>query len=64
MEEPEIIAEFQGEVKAQAAEGIPMKRMGTLAELSNTVLFLASDEASFITAEDTIVSGGQGLLVG
>jgi NAD(P)-dependent dehydrogenase (short-subunit alcohol dehydrogenase family) len=36
----------------------PMKRMGTPEEIANAVLFLSSDEASFITGVDLFVDGG------
>lgn len=36
----------------------PMKRMGTPEEVARAVLFLASDEASFITGIDLFVDGG------
>jgi NAD(P)-dependent dehydrogenase (short-subunit alcohol dehydrogenase family) len=36
----------------------PMKRMGTPAEIARAVLFLSSDEASFITGIDLFVDGG------
>ncbi len=36
----------------------PMKRMGTPAEIARAVLFLSSDEASFITGVDLFVDGG------
>lgn len=35
-----------------------MKRMGKPAEIANGVLFLASDEASFITGEHLVIDGG------
>jgi 3-oxoacyl-[acyl-carrier protein] reductase len=39
-------------------ERIPLKRMGTVTDVVNTVLFLASDESSFITGETIAVTGG------
>jgi NAD(P)-dependent dehydrogenase (short-subunit alcohol dehydrogenase family) len=36
----------------------PMKRMGTPEEIARAVLFLSSDEASFITGVDLFVDGG------
>ena len=35
-----------------------MKRIGKTREISHVILFLASDEASFITAENVTVDGG------
>lgn len=37
---------------------VPMKRMGEAAEIARAILFLASDEASFITGVDLNVDGG------
>jgi NAD(P)-dependent dehydrogenase (short-subunit alcohol dehydrogenase family) len=37
---------------------IPMHRMGTASEIARAILFLASDEASFITGVDLFVDGG------
>lgn len=37
---------------------VPMKRMGRAEEVARAVLFLASDEASFITAANLFVDGG------
>ena len=38
---------------------IPFKRLGRPEEVSNTVLFLASEEASFITGQAISIDGGQ-----
>ncbi len=39
--------------------GIPFKRMGAPEEVANTVLFLASDLASWVTGQTIAVDGGQ-----
>ena len=43
---------------AMFAANHPMNRVGTPEELANAVLFLASDEASFITGVALPVDGG------
>lgn len=37
---------------------VPMKRMGEAEEVARAVLFLASNEASFINGVDLFVDGG------
>ncbi len=36
----------------------PLKRMGALDELANVILFLASEEASFVNGQVLPVTGG------
>jgi len=41
-----------------ANNAIPLKRMGTAAEVANVAVFLASNMASYITGEVIKVDGG------
>jgi len=47
------------EVQATLDAAIPMKRSGRPEELATAILFLASDEASFITGTELPVDGGK-----
>ncbi len=38
---------------------IPMRRLGTVDEIGHTALFLATDEAAYITGQTIVVDGGQ-----
>jgi NAD(P)-dependent dehydrogenase (short-subunit alcohol dehydrogenase family) len=46
------------EVKAALIRKYPLGRLGAPEEIANAVLFIASDEASFITGTELIVDGG------
>jgi NAD(P)-dependent dehydrogenase (short-subunit alcohol dehydrogenase family) len=55
-----MTAQQVADLKVAWAARNPMKRFGTTAEVSAAVLFLASDEASFVTGVDLLVDGGVG----
>ena len=50
-DDPEIL-------RSEYAAAAPVKRMGTAREVANCILFLASDEASFVTGSALVVDGG------
>jgi 3alpha(or 20beta)-hydroxysteroid dehydrogenase len=37
---------------------VPLKRMGTVAEIVTAVLYLASDESSYMTGSEVVIDGG------
>jgi NAD(P)-dependent dehydrogenase (short-subunit alcohol dehydrogenase family) len=51
-----------GDAKARTntEKVIPMKRVGLPVELANAIVFLASDEASYVTGASLAVDGGRG----
>jgi 3-oxoacyl-[acyl-carrier protein] reductase len=51
-------AGLQSGAVSKAAENILLKRLGTAEEVARVVVFLASDESSYITAQTINVNGG------
>jgi NAD(P)-dependent dehydrogenase (short-subunit alcohol dehydrogenase family) len=56
--ETEIIEAFSEELKLKLKQMIPMKRLGKPKNIADVVVFLASDEAEFITGAVIDVNGG------
>jgi NAD(P)-dependent dehydrogenase (short-subunit alcohol dehydrogenase family) len=54
-----MVSEIQTESRKASVERIPIKRQGRAEETAQTVLFLASDESSYITGQTIQVDGGQ-----
>ncbi len=46
---------------AEMAASTPLRRLGSVADIANAALFLASDEAAFITGQTLVIDGGQTL---
>jgi NAD(P)-dependent dehydrogenase (short-subunit alcohol dehydrogenase family) len=47
------------ERKAGLVAGVPLKRVGTPAEIADAIVFVASPKASFITGQIIAVNGGK-----
>ncbi len=56
--ETEMSAQWSEEKRKSIIEAIPLKRLGTPEDVAQAVLFLASDNATFITGEILDVNGG------
>jgi 3alpha(or 20beta)-hydroxysteroid dehydrogenase len=53
-----MMAAATDESGGEAVKQIPLKRMAESSEVSNLVIFLASDESSFITGTEHVIDGG------
>ena len=50
--------EVAPEMVAAMIANIPMKRLGRASDIANVNLFLASDEAQYVTGSEFVVDGG------
>ena len=55
----EGLGELGADYVATMEASIPLGRLGSVADIANAALFLASDEAGYITAQTLVIDGGQ-----
>jgi 3-oxoacyl-[acyl-carrier protein] reductase len=53
-----LMAYWDDNRKQDAAGKIPVRRLGTVEDMSHLMMFLASDEAGFINGENVNINGG------
>ena len=52
------IYEVNPEARVVRSKGVPLRRLGLAEDISNAVMFLASDRASYINGQELLVDGG------
>ena len=57
----DMTAVLSEKVKEQVLQQVPLKRMGQPRDIAETVAFLASDRAAYITGQTIQVDGGMGI---
>jgi NAD(P)-dependent dehydrogenase (short-subunit alcohol dehydrogenase family) len=62
--ETDMLARFAGseQGKVNFAQGVPLKRLGRPEEIADTIVFVASPQASFISGASIPVNGGKAAL--
>lgn len=56
--DPEVMEKLSAGLSGKLKSGIPMKRFADPVEMANTILWLCSDKASFVTGHAMPVDGG------
>ena len=54
-----MLDRFNEQNKAALAAGVPLGRIGTVDELARAIVFVGSDDASFVTGHVLTVDGGK-----
>lgn len=62
MEVPSVTPEHIEMFSQGMLPGIPLKRFGKAAEVAKAVLFLASDDSSYVTGTDLVIDGGKSIV--
>ncbi len=57
----EGLSDMGADYRRRMESAIPMRRLGTVAEIGHAAVFLASDEAAYITGQGLVIDGGQTL---
>lgn len=55
----EGLAGMGAEYQASMAASVPLKRLGTVADIGHAALYFASKEAAYVTGQTIIIDGGQ-----
>tara|TARA_B100001113_G_scaffold15893_1_gene12006 strand:- start:948 stop:1307 length:360 start_codon:yes stop_codon:yes gene_type:complete len=56
--ETDMTDDLSDDIQSTLMSGIPLQRLGKLREISNSVVFLASEGGSYITGETININGG------
>ncbi|WP_309383247.1 3-oxoacyl-ACP reductase FabG [Cerasicoccus frondis] len=59
--ETDMTADLNDTIKTEATKIIPLKRFGQVADISNMVTYLASEEAGYVTGQTFSVDGGMAM---
>ncbi|MDG6925452.1 MAG: 3-oxoacyl-ACP reductase FabG [Nitrososphaerota archaeon] len=57
----DMVAATDPEVEKRILDETPLKRYGTVEEVANAAVYLASNESDFVTGELHLVAGGRGM---
>jgi 3-oxoacyl-[acyl-carrier protein] reductase len=55
----EGLAELGEDYASKMAASIPLRRLGSVDDIGYAALFLATDEAAYITGQTIVIDGGQ-----
>jgi 3-oxoacyl-[acyl-carrier protein] reductase len=58
----DAIGKYPPEVQASVAMSVPLGRMGTPEEIAAAVVYLASQEAAYVTGQTLHINGGMAML--